>query len=110
MGTDGNYSYHDEHFVMYIIVESLCCTPEMTILLYVNYTSVKNEAKFKILKIKKHRPRQSQKVGEWEMTEGEGEEEGLSVGRSKSEYEELEEFRMKPEDLSWGMGETKLSG
>lgn len=35
MLTDGNYSY-DEHLVMYIIIKSLCCTPE-TNMLYIKY-------------------------------------------------------------------------
>lgn len=26
--TDGNHIYHGEHFIVYINVESLCCTPE----------------------------------------------------------------------------------
>ena len=40
MVTDDNYTYNGEHCVMYKIVESLCCTPETNIILYVNYTSI----------------------------------------------------------------------
>ena len=32
---------HDEHWVMYGSVESLYCTPETNITLYVNYTGIK---------------------------------------------------------------------
>ena len=35
------YTYHDEHWVMYRLVESLYCTPETTIALYVNNTGIK---------------------------------------------------------------------
>lgn len=28
MLTDGNYTFHDEHCIMYRIVESLCCAPK----------------------------------------------------------------------------------
>ena len=34
------YSYHDEHWVKYEIVESLYCTPETNITVYVNYTGI----------------------------------------------------------------------
>ena len=44
MVTEGNYTY-SEHFVMYIIMKSLCCTPETTIILYINYTSNKIKQK-----------------------------------------------------------------
>ena len=33
----------DEHWVMYGIVESMYCTPETNITLYVNYTQIKIE-------------------------------------------------------------------
>ena len=42
MTTDGDYTYGGEHSIMYRIVESLCCIPETTVTLYVNYTLVKN--------------------------------------------------------------------
>ena len=35
------YTYRDEHWVMYGIVESLHCTPETNVTLYVNYTGIK---------------------------------------------------------------------
>ena len=35
------YTYHDEHRVMYRVVESLYCTPETNITLYVNYLEFK---------------------------------------------------------------------
>jgi len=41
MVTDGDYTYSSEHWVVYRIVKSVCCTPETNIILYVNYTSVK---------------------------------------------------------------------
>ena len=39
MGMD--VSYCGDHFSMYTIIESLSCTPETNIMLYVNYTSIK---------------------------------------------------------------------
>lgn len=39
MVTDYDYNYDGEHFIMLIIVESLCCTPEINILY--QYTSIK---------------------------------------------------------------------
>lgn len=41
MATYGNYTY-GEHFVMYVIVGSLCHTPKTNVVLPVNYASVKN--------------------------------------------------------------------
>ena len=35
------YTYHDEHWVIYRIVESLYCTPETNMTLYVKYTGIK---------------------------------------------------------------------
>ena len=35
------YTYCDEHWVMYKIAESLYCTPETNITLYVNCSSIK---------------------------------------------------------------------
>lgn len=43
MTPDVNYTYQSEHFIMYIIIESLCYTPETNIILYVNNTSIKNK-------------------------------------------------------------------
>lgn len=40
MATGGKYTYHGEHFVMY--VKRLYCTPETNILLYVSNTSKKD--------------------------------------------------------------------
>ena len=34
--------HHGDHFIMYINIESLSCTPETNRILYINYTSVKN--------------------------------------------------------------------
>lgn len=39
---DSNYTYCGEHLVIYIIVKSLCYTPE-TNTLYINYVSVKKK-------------------------------------------------------------------
>lgn len=47
MVTDGNQTYHGDHFVMYINIESLLYTPETRKILYVNYTSIKNSIKKK---------------------------------------------------------------
>ena len=41
---DGNYTY-GEHFVMYINVKSLCCTPETNIIFCFNYISIKKTQK-----------------------------------------------------------------
>lgn len=35
-----DYTYHDEHFVMYMTVKS-CCTSDTNAILYVNNTSIK---------------------------------------------------------------------
>ena len=40
MATDGGYTYHGGHWIMYRIVKSLCCAPEINITLYVNYISI----------------------------------------------------------------------
>lgn len=40
--TYGNYIYCGEHNLMYRIVESLCCSLEADITLFVNYMSIKN--------------------------------------------------------------------
>lgn len=37
MKAGGNYTYCSEHLVMHIINESLHCTSEANIILYVNY-------------------------------------------------------------------------
>lgn len=41
MATDGNYTYCGEPLVMYLIVETLCCTPETAIILYIDCISIK---------------------------------------------------------------------
>lgn len=52
MLTDGSYIYGGDHFIMYINVESVCCTPETNTILYINCTSIKiNKTKFKIITI-----------------------------------------------------------
>ena len=43
MVTDGDYTYSGEHWIIYNIVESLCCTPETKITSYVNYISILKE-------------------------------------------------------------------
>ena len=45
MVTDDSQIYCD-CFMMYINVESLCCTVESNITLYVNYTSMKKKKKW----------------------------------------------------------------
>ena len=47
MVTGVSQTYCGEYFATYTNIESLCCTPETYIMLYVNYVSIK------ILKIKK---------------------------------------------------------
>lgn len=42
MVRDGNYTY-GERIIMYIIVESLCCTHEISRMRYVNYISIKKK-------------------------------------------------------------------
>lgn len=41
MVTGDNDTYPPEHLVMYIIVKSICCTPETNIILHVSYTVIK---------------------------------------------------------------------
>lgn len=45
---DGYWTYSDDHFVRYINVESLCCTLETIVILYVNYTLKINGAVYKL--------------------------------------------------------------
>lgn len=40
---DQEYTYHDEHYIIYRIIESLYCAPEHYITIHVNYTSGKKE-------------------------------------------------------------------
>ena len=47
MVTDGNQTQSGDHFVMYKNIKSLCCTFEMNIIFYANYTSTKNFRKEK---------------------------------------------------------------
>ena len=51
MVTDGYQTYCGDQFIMYINVESLQCTPETNIILYINYTSKKEKSDiiFKII-------------------------------------------------------------
>ena len=39
---DVNQTYCGDHIAVYTNTESLCCTPEANIMLYVNYTLIKN--------------------------------------------------------------------
>ena len=41
MVTHGYQTYCGDQFIRYINVESLCCTPEINIILYLTYTSIK---------------------------------------------------------------------
>lgn len=45
--TDGNYMYHGGHFVLYIIVKTLCCIPETNTIQHINYTAIKKKTKEK---------------------------------------------------------------
>lgn len=49
--TDDDLTYCGEHCVIYRIVESLCCAPEINITLYVNYSSIKSESIYLIIKL-----------------------------------------------------------
>ena len=40
MGTDGKLTYHGDNFIIYVIIKSLCSTPETNIILHINYTSI----------------------------------------------------------------------
>ena len=50
---DDNQTYCGDHFVMYTNGESLSCTHETNMMLYVNYTSIINKKKEK------------KKMGDW---------------------------------------------
>ena len=41
MVSDGDYTYHGGCSIMYIIYESLSCSSETDIILYINYISIK---------------------------------------------------------------------
>ena len=43
MVTDVNQTYCGDHFGIYTNTQSLCCTPETNIMLYINYISKKRE-------------------------------------------------------------------
>ena len=43
MGTDVNWTYCGDHFNIYTNIESLCCTAETNLMLYVNFTSIKKK-------------------------------------------------------------------
>ena len=41
MVTDGNQTYRGDHFMVYKIISSLCCTPETNVILYIKCNSIK---------------------------------------------------------------------
>lgn len=41
METDVNWTYRGDHFLAYANIESLCCTPKINIMLFVNCTAIK---------------------------------------------------------------------
>lgn len=45
MVTDGGYTYHGEHLIIYMTHESLGCSFETNIILYIKYISIKNDLK-----------------------------------------------------------------
>lgn len=49
MVTDGNWTYHGNHFVICENIELLNCTPETNKILYVSYTSITKIVQFKII-------------------------------------------------------------
>ena len=49
MVTVSNEMVHDDHFVIYRNIESLCCVSETNVILYVNYISVKRKEKVIII-------------------------------------------------------------
>ena len=67
MGTGGKLTCGD-HFVMYIIVKSPCCTPETNIILCVNYTSIKKERKIS-KEMRQMIHRQDEKLNSWQTRE-----------------------------------------
>ena len=46
---DGDWAYYGNHFTAYTSVESLCCTLETNLMLYVNYTIKKKKEKKEML-------------------------------------------------------------
>ena len=40
LATEDSQIYHGDYIIVYINVESLCCTPEINIILYTKYTSI----------------------------------------------------------------------
>lgn len=45
MVMDVNQTYYGDHFVICTNIESLSCTPETNVMVYVNYTSVVKKIK-----------------------------------------------------------------
>ena len=43
MVTYVNQTYGDDHFAIYTNIKPLCCTPDINIMLYVNYAAIKNK-------------------------------------------------------------------
>lgn len=41
---ESNYTYRGKYLIVYVIVESLRCTPQTNLTLYMNYMSMKNIA------------------------------------------------------------------
>ena len=52
MVTSGYQNYESDHFVTYLNVQSLHCTPETNIILYIKYTSMKKKVKTHKTKVK----------------------------------------------------------
>lgn len=44
---DGNQTYCSDHFTMYINIKPLFCAPEINIMLYVSFASVKKKKKLR---------------------------------------------------------------
>ena len=45
---DVNYTYSADHFAVYTNIKSLCCMPETSVMLYINYTSIKRKMELPI--------------------------------------------------------------
>ena len=43
MVTYVNQTYGDDHFAIYTNIKPLCCTPDINIMLHVNYAAIKNK-------------------------------------------------------------------
>lgn len=86
MVTEANYTYHSEHFVMYVIGSSLGSTPETDRILFMNYPSITNTSKREILAktYKENTMKRHDTEGRWQC-EGAGRNQSYaSIGQEMS--------------------------